>query len=408
MSAQVIKTAEALVLSTGDGIFIIRTTSPIFEKVNKLFQNRQYDKIEEIADFSKKINLWSKKKILVVDGEMYIDDARVPVDLTKTIFSFADNDIDPAPLLNLWDNIQKNPQPESIVDLYSFLSANNVPITEDGCFIAYKRVDDNFRDLQTHTFDNSPGQTVKMDRKDVVLDREITCASGLHAAAYQYAKDFYKSGRLVEVKINPINVVSVPIDYDQQKMRVCEYEVIRECEEEYTKPLYTATSKEHTEYSDYEDEDDMTDQLDYCDEDCANCDVENCDDRNENYYNEDEDEDEDKDKDYNEDDVSSDFIDTVIADSLNRIRISASSSKYAGFMVGDKVNLFRTGDKWILTQSSVTIENEDEDIEYIKTVTVDCYRNIRLSVSNFPLIAVEYDIYAFDDGRIDGLLIESA
>jgi len=45
-------------------------------------------------------------------------------------------------------------------------------------------------------------------------------------AAFSYAHDQYSNGNLIEVKVNPMNVVAVPEDHNNEKMRVCEYEVL--------------------------------------------------------------------------------------------------------------------------------------------------------------------------------------
>ena len=76
-----------------------------------------------------------------------------------------------------------------------------------------------------------------MDRSKVEADRRITCAAGLHVAAWGYASGF-SGTKILEIKINPRDVVAVPPDYEQQKMRVCQYLVLRETEEPYARSIY--------------------------------------------------------------------------------------------------------------------------------------------------------------------------
>ena len=89
---------------------------------------------------------------------------------------------------------------------------------------------EDFKDIHSRTFDNSPGQILSMPRRDVDDNRERTCSYGFHAAAYSYARNFMGGGRLIAVKINPADVVSVPSDYNNQKLRTCRYEVMFEVE----------------------------------------------------------------------------------------------------------------------------------------------------------------------------------
>jgi hypothetical protein len=92
--------------------------------------------------------------------------------------------------------------------------------------------------------------------------------------------------RIVIVKVNPADVVSVPKDCSYQKVRTCRYEVVGEYEGELLKPLYSAEFRQD-EYHD-EDEDENEDDYDWgwseedeqdeeeCGDDCCNdCDCEN-------------------------------------------------------------------------------------------------------------------------------------
>jgi hypothetical protein len=116
--------------------------------------------------------------------------------------------------------------------LFEFLEKNKHPITEDGKFIAYKKVanansDGKYLDIYSHTFDNSPGQVISMDRNQVDEDPSQTCSSGLHVANWDYAANHYGSATdtMMEVEVDPADVVAVPTDYNQAKMRTCRYTV---------------------------------------------------------------------------------------------------------------------------------------------------------------------------------------
>jgi hypothetical protein len=130
-------------------------------------------------------------------------------------------------------NLAQNPSKDSRKDLYGFLEACTLPITEDGHFLAYKRVNRNYTDCHSSTFDNRVGKIVSMPRERVNSNRNETCASGLHVCSRSYL-GHYSGDRVVVVKVNPKDVVSVPVDYNNAKMRVCCYEVISELKNEDT------------------------------------------------------------------------------------------------------------------------------------------------------------------------------
>jgi hypothetical protein len=128
-------------------------------------------------------------------------------------------------------NLAQNPSKDSRKDLYGFLEACTLPITEDGHFLAYKRVNRDYTDCYTGTVDNHVGKTVEMPREKVNSNRNETCSTGLHVCSRNYL-GHYSGNRVVVVKVNPKDVVSVPVDYNNAKMRVCRYEVISELKNE--------------------------------------------------------------------------------------------------------------------------------------------------------------------------------
>jgi hypothetical protein len=131
------------------------------------------------------------------------------------------------PLVKFMENLMENPSNRSVTELYGFLEKNNLPITPDGHFLAYKRVREDYKDCHSGTMDNSPGKIVEMPRNKVDDNQNNTCSHGLHFCSEGYLKHF-GGARTVIVKINPRDVVSIPSDYDNTKGRACRYEVIGE------------------------------------------------------------------------------------------------------------------------------------------------------------------------------------
>ena len=128
-----------------------------------------------------------------------------------------------------------NPSNRAVEELYGFLEASSLPITDDGCFLAYKSVRQDYMDHHSGTMDNSVGSVVSMERNKVDEDKDHTCSYGLHFAAHEYAAGFGSSGRMVVLKINPRDVVAIPSDYANQKGRCASYEVIEEVDRSDTK-----------------------------------------------------------------------------------------------------------------------------------------------------------------------------
>jgi hypothetical protein len=144
---------------------------------------------------------------------------------------------------------------QSQKELYDFLEHEHLPITEDGHFLAYKAVRSDFMDKYRGIFDNHVGNICEMTRSKVDDDRGRGCSNGLHAGALNYVAGYgsvESNDKIVIVKINPADVVSVPSDCNYEKLRTCRYEVAGEYAGELLKPLYKADFGQ----DDYEDDED--------------------------------------------------------------------------------------------------------------------------------------------------------
>jgi hypothetical protein len=129
-------------------------------------------------------------------------------------------------VFRFYERLSRNPSRRSVTQLFDFLKHMNIPLEEDGRFLAYKAVKSDFKDVHSGTVDNHPGQINKLDRNLVSDDPNETCHFGFHVGALGYASTFHTGGEMVICRVDPEHVVCVPYDHSHQKMRVCEYEVV--------------------------------------------------------------------------------------------------------------------------------------------------------------------------------------
>lgn len=227
------------VIFAGRAPIAIPREDPAYDRVLMLIRNGEYDKIPAEADKALGLEEKSHGRFSVKGNQVYVENQALPDALSARIVQLTTHGLPTDSLLNFWDNIMLNPSPESVKDLYRFLEHNHFPLTDDGCFVAYKSVTKDFKDWHTQKISNKPGDIVEMPRSEVNANRNQTCSTGLHVAAYKYAKSFNGGEILMEVKVNPKDVVSVPIDYNAEKMRCCRYEVIRVNRQVMREKVYT-------------------------------------------------------------------------------------------------------------------------------------------------------------------------
>lgn len=175
-------------------------------------------------------------RVTVAYGTLYFDGEPLVNALTKQIVRFMTEKVrDYKPLVNFMEKVYTNPNEHSRDQLFEWLNRHDFTITEDGDFLAYKGVRDDLTSVRSGPaivdgkavdghVPNQPGSLVEMARGQVQHNPGIGCAEGLHAGTWSYASGF--GPKVVRVKINPRDVVSVPTDCNAQKIRACRYTVL--------------------------------------------------------------------------------------------------------------------------------------------------------------------------------------
>lgn len=195
---------------------------------------------DEVLDMMKPIR---ELKRALAESAFYDTESGIQIDINGYPFPLAPelqsevlrvyrSNGDLTPMENFVRNLAANPDKDVHRQLYGFLQACGLTLTEDGHFLAYKRINHDWTDIYTGKIDNSPGQLVEMPRFAVEKNPNITCSHGLHFAAWDYLSSYSNRSddRTVLLKINPADVVSIPSDYRNMKGRASRYLVLREVE----------------------------------------------------------------------------------------------------------------------------------------------------------------------------------
>lgn len=218
-----------------------------FDNIVQAIKEERWNDLPEMFNVKQAIAKFTEGLVTIVDDVLMYDGEELHNTISSRMLRMYNEGYDIKPMARFLNNLMLNPSRTAVQELYLFLETGNMPITEDGCFLAYKKVAPDFKDIYTGKFDNSPGNILEVPRNSVDDDRNRTCSYGLHFCSVEYLPSYgsASSNKVVIVKINPADVVAIPSDYRNTKGRTCKYEVISEYkdykskQEYFTKSLYS-------------------------------------------------------------------------------------------------------------------------------------------------------------------------
>jgi len=207
---------------------ISKDTHLSYSKIVDALKAKDWDALRDLVEPKIAIVSFGKGYISIVGNKLLWKDQPASAEfLAARIVEMYSEGFPIEPMINFMENLMQNPSKRSVDQLYKFLEKNSLPITEDGYFLAYKRVREDYKDLHTGTIDNSVGMVPTVERNSVDDNPDSYCSFGLHFCSLEYLDGFGSRNQPVMIlKINPADVVSIPNDHDGAKGRCCKYEVV--------------------------------------------------------------------------------------------------------------------------------------------------------------------------------------
>lgn len=234
----------------------ISASNPVFGKVVSAINQGDLEGIPEILE-----ERFEEKPLVSILGELLEDfgDSRFSYDSKTRSLQFEGEEV-PEPIKDyLEQNLACIEKPSRILKFTAKLLAGNISysvrarildflqycglsddgfeISDDGNLIAYKGVREdgtsvhqgygvvNGEVYRNSHLPNKVGAVVTMPRHMISDDPSEGCSKGLHVGTLNYADSFSK-GMVVKCEVNPADIVSVPYDCSNQKVRCCKYTVL--------------------------------------------------------------------------------------------------------------------------------------------------------------------------------------
>ncbi len=218
-----------------------------------------------------RIALQADSRLEFDDKAMYLKGTTrpIPSHLSNKMLDFINSGLPIDPLVKFWESCLRNPHYIAVNELFNFLEENSLPITDDGAFLGYKKLNlanridipDDFEELVV----NGKGKVININGKPVPkaietaylefineinnpvmkdvysgkitqklgdfvkiprvklneLDRRESCGYGLHVGSFDYS---FSGNVRVLVKVFPEDVIAC--NEGQAKLRTCRYQII--------------------------------------------------------------------------------------------------------------------------------------------------------------------------------------
>lgn len=238
-----------------------------WNRLREALKNDDPEEFVRLCDIKKSIETYvsgTNTGITVDNGVVMYNGVAVHNVVADLIIRNMREGFDVTALVNFLNKLYVNSSFNSREHLFNFLTKHRLTITEDGNFLAYKCVRDNYMDKHSGKFSNHVGAVIEMPRQDVDDNPNNECSYGFHVGGLAYSGPggaFHSSSdKVLIVSVDPSDVVAVPKDYDFLKMRTCKYVVVGEYKAELKGSVYSGTVGDEYEENDYE-EDDYEDEV---------------------------------------------------------------------------------------------------------------------------------------------------
>lgn len=221
-------TGDSVIMIFGADSEIVESTHPNYKEIVMAVISGEYKKAFELMNIRKSIENFTQGAITIKGDKLFygaVEMRSTLVDRILHMMKTGDKGFER--LVMFFEKLMENPSKDSVEQLWGFVSHLDVEIDGEGYIIGWKKVstrEGKLVDSHTYKVPNDLGNIVEMPRWMVDNNRNVTCSQGLHVGAWDYVRSF-SGDTILKVRVHPRDVVSVPTDYNDMKMRSSRYEV---------------------------------------------------------------------------------------------------------------------------------------------------------------------------------------
>lgn len=226
-----------------DGPKMLHKSSARYQEALDALKSSDVSRLREIMDPRGAIKKYSNNELSFDnDGSILFEGLRFGTKMESLLKSCMSRDLPWEVVARFATNCLANPSSRVHGEIESLLASENLPITEDGCFLAYKLVTVDNLDADHGIFDCSIGKTVEYPREKISRHAKKGPERGLSAGGRAYTNSGFV-GKTVVVKINPADVIGVYM-HPYREAVVCRFSVVKDGAADFTSDVVDSTTLE--------------------------------------------------------------------------------------------------------------------------------------------------------------------
>lgn len=274
--------SRSLVIVIDNISHTVPSNHPMYTQIVAAIKKEDWKTIDTLVNLKAYVHKYSNGELEIDGDTVRWAGIELHNSLTIRIVEMLRDGYSIAPMVAFLSRLMKNPSYRAVNELYTLLENSDLPITPDGCLLAYKKVSNSYMDLHSDSVLNKPaplltpgerqlltspqekcgkhnevsvelrnGETyVFMPRNMVDDNKNVYCSIGLHFCSLKYITDHFrlkeKGNRIVIVRVAPEDVVSIPTDCCHTKGRTCAYTVIGELQGPAKTAFSSSVHESHT------------------------------------------------------------------------------------------------------------------------------------------------------------------
>lgn len=247
------KKDNLITIVSDDGMVLFTPTDPKFALLAGAIDKQDMDKIVAILQakaptftlqdgFEKVVEKYGNG-FTYKDDVLYYHDEPVDESITNYLTHSPQRLEHPERVLMFVERLSKNPSYTTRQRIFSFLlecglNDDGFELSAKGKLIAYKGVNTdltsihsgfgivNGKEYHNAHIPNHVGHIIEIPRSMIDDNPNVGCSVGLHVGTLSYAKTFIAKGVILKCLVDPADIVSVPFDCSNQKIRTSRYQVL--------------------------------------------------------------------------------------------------------------------------------------------------------------------------------------